>query len=347
MRPEPELGWTPMPSVRVDYPRYGASFRTNSLGLRGPECSFARRPGIRRITVLGDSFAWGHGVGEGESFPERLERMLPNTEVLNLGVPGFNVRTEHRYFERVGVQFEPDIVLIALCQNDIHDLDAFERRRADRALRQLTAQPQAGTVPQTAADGTFRRLKQFLDRNSYVYALCRQTVDSHKVLARAAVWLGLKEELVGFEGLDDNLHASLVDAPPPVDRAFEQLERDLLRLDDCVRSHGARLVIAMIPSLQAVDSRELALSLAYTRYEPADFDTDRPHRFVRAFAAKRGILVIDPLEAFRAACARGTRLYLPGDLHFNSIGHHLFAEVVSAALLSLTEACESATSRSP
>ncbi len=335
MQPDPELGWTPLQNTRVDYPRYGASFNTNSLGLRGPERSFAKRLGIRRIVVLGDSFAWGHGVDEGESFPELLERMLPHTEVINLGVPGFNVRTEQRYFERIGAAFEPDIVLLALCQNDIHDLDAVERRQEPRASEQLTTLAQTGPEPQDAAASAFRRLKQLFDRNSHIFALCRQTVDSHKSLARAAVRLGLKEELVGFEGLDDNLHASLVAPPPPVIRAYQQLERDVLRLDDCARSHGAQLVIAMVPSLQAVDARELALSLADTRYEPADFDTDQPHRFVRAFADRHGIPIVDPLEAFRTARAGGRQLYLPGDLHFNRAGHHLFAQTAAAALSSL------------
>jgi len=333
-RPDPEFGRLPKPNTTVEYPRHGAAFHTNSHGLRGPELPLAKPPGVRRIVVLGDSFAWGHGVSEGLAFPELMEALLPSTQVVNLGVPGFSIRTEQRYFEQLGAAFEPDIVLLALCQNDIHDLDAFEKQQAESRTRQeqRTERSAAGQAPSPEVDHPVRSFKQFLDRHSYVYALCRQSVNSHKTLARLAVRLGLKEELAGFELLDDNLHASMVNPPPPVVRAHEQLQRDLLRLDQCVRSRGAKLVIAMIPSIQAVDPRELTLSLAYTTYEPADFDTGLPHRRVRAFAAEHHIPVIDPLERFRAALARGARLYLPGDLHFSPEGHRLFAEAVSEAL---------------
>jgi lysophospholipase L1-like esterase len=333
-RPDPEFGCLPKPDTTVAYPRYGATFQTNSFGLRGPELSLAKPPGVRRIVVLGDSFAWGHGVGEGQAFPELLEQLLPNTQVVNLGVPGFNVRTEHRYFEQLGAGFDPDLVLLALSQNDIHDLDAFEQQQARNKAEQTGNQGRSPAGPEDPPElsNPLRSFKRFLDDHSYVYALCRQSINSHKVLARTAVRLGLKEELAGFDLLDDNLHASMIKPPPPVVRAYEQLERDLLRVDQCVRSRGARLIIAMIPSIQAVDRRELVLSLAYTHYEPVDFDTDLPHRRVRAFAAEHGIQVIDPLEQFRAASNRGRRLYLTGDLHFNPAGHRLFAEVVSAAL---------------
>jgi lysophospholipase L1-like esterase len=330
LQPDTEVGQVPKPNALVEYPRFQAAFTTNSEGLRGREHSAARQPGMRRIVVLGDSFAWGHGVNAGQSFPEVLEGLVPNTEVINLGVPGFNVRTELKYFERVGAKYRPDVVLLALCQNDIHDLDQLEQRRRT----ELVPEHSDPRGRQPDACGAVRAVKQFLDEHSYVYALGTRAVNANKTLARAAVRLGLKEELAGFELLDDNLHASLIDPPPLVQRAISQIERDLLLLDESVRSHGGRLVVATIPALQAVEPAELVNSIAYTRYEVADFDVDKPYRLLDRFMGKHGIRFINPLAAFRAERARRTSLYLAHDLHFSSEGHRLFAEQAAPALIS-------------
>ena len=334
MQPDPELGSLPKPNTLVEYPRFGASFSTNSEGLRGPERTVARQAGVRRVVVLGDSFAWGHGVSAGQAFPEVLEQLLPNTEVINLGVPGFNVRTELRYFERVGAQYKPDVVLLALCQNDIYDLDALEQRRRNQNAPQPEVTP---PLPHADEGGAVRSVKQFLDRHSYIYALCCHAVNSHKTLTRAAVQLGLKEELAGFELLDDNLHGSLINPPPPVERAYEQILQDLLRLNESVRSRGSRLIVAMIPALQAVNPDELVNSIAYTRYETGDFDLDKPYRILGGFLTGHGIQVVCPLATFREKRDLGATLYLPQDLHFNSEGHRLFAETAAPALKAMLD----------
>src|SRR4030095_5405262 len=44
-------------------------------GLRGPEIG-PKRPGSFRILVLGDSFAFGVGAREGETYPAQLQRIL-------------------------------------------------------------------------------------------------------------------------------------------------------------------------------------------------------------------------------------------------------------------------------
>ena len=61
-----------------------------------------RVPGRRRILVLGDSVAWCWGVEREECFTERLEAALPDTDVINAGVPGYSTAQELLYYERDG-----------------------------------------------------------------------------------------------------------------------------------------------------------------------------------------------------------------------------------------------------
>ncbi len=336
-RPDPEFGQLPRPNVAGVHPGFDAPFTTNSRGLRGRREFVVPKPaGVTRVVVLGDSFAWGYGVADDEIFTAELQRRFPRTEVVNLGVISFDLRGDLAYFEREGTRYEPDVVLVALCQNDIRDHSASPAPRAvdiGHPSSAVTA-PKSGPKeePRPGVVARFRPVKQFLNDHSDLFALTAQAVNASKTLTGAAVSLGLKEDYAGFDMLDDNLHAALIEYPPQVDRAMSGLEEDLLRLKQSVEARGARLIVALIPSLQAVNPDALAASIAYTKYDADEFDMDKPYQRIAAFAREHGIPVCSPLASFQKRFGRGATLYLPRDMHFNPAGHRAFAEAVAPLL---------------
>ena len=178
-------------------------------------------------------------------------------------------------------------------------------------------------------------MKEFLYRHSYVHAACVDGINANKTLARAAVRLGLKEGLVGFEGLDINLQAAMLDYPPQVQESVEQATLDLLRFDSLAQRHRAQFVIALIPSLQAVDRRALVRSIAYTQYDVTDFDVNKPYRMLERFATEHHITVCNPLRRFRELHRDGAKLFLRKDMHFNAQGHRAFADALEPVLRKL------------
>ena len=63
----------------------------NRDGFRDRDFPVERTKGAARIVCVGDSYTYGWGVNLEDSFPKQLERALePGTEVLNLGVFGYN-----------------------------------------------------------------------------------------------------------------------------------------------------------------------------------------------------------------------------------------------------------------
>ncbi len=117
------LGWKNRPGASgIAYGPDGLVSRIsiNSLGLRDREADYSKPPGLKRILVLGDSFAWGYGLKAEERFSDLLHDAFPETQVLNLGVVGYSTDQESVLLEREGLKYDPDMVILL-----VHDTDIF------------------------------------------------------------------------------------------------------------------------------------------------------------------------------------------------------------------------------
>jgi GDSL-like Lipase/Acylhydrolase family len=103
----------------------GTTFRTNSLGYRGPEVSRRKPPGTFRVVVLGSSNTMGHGTEDELTYARLLEgwlreRVGPDrrVEVVNLAVSGDSPTQKLLRLQREAPSLEPDWIL-----SDITALD--------------------------------------------------------------------------------------------------------------------------------------------------------------------------------------------------------------------------------
>jgi hypothetical protein len=104
-----QLGWRPRPGLR-----HGLDV-IDSVGARSTR-EYATLPpaGTWRIAAFGDSFVYGSEVRTEEAWPARLEQALENSEVLNLGVPGYGPDQAYlRFLEEVGHVY-PHTVIFAI-----------------------------------------------------------------------------------------------------------------------------------------------------------------------------------------------------------------------------------------
>jgi lysophospholipase L1-like esterase len=111
------------PNVRGIYG--GVFFRTNRIGLRGPE--YSRRPpkGVFRIAITGDSVTMGQGVDETDAYPKQLESLLnmeagkAGYEVLNVGLSGANIGFAIQRLQRAVKAYEPHLIVYGFTINDV------------------------------------------------------------------------------------------------------------------------------------------------------------------------------------------------------------------------------------
>jgi lysophospholipase L1-like esterase len=93
----------------------------NSDGLRGPEISRRKLPGVRRVLCLGDSCTFGGA----HPYPEILQEVLDRHhdagrfEVLNGGVIGYTSLHGLEWLRRDLVTLEPDVVTLYFGWNDL------------------------------------------------------------------------------------------------------------------------------------------------------------------------------------------------------------------------------------
>jgi lysophospholipase L1-like esterase len=112
--------------------RAEVEYRVNELGLRGPETTLEKPPAARRLAVLGDSIAFGYWVADEHGFARQLEALLraapggERVEVLNFGVPGYNLEQEIEALRAKALGFAPDVVVVLFCLNDLEGLFSYE-----------------------------------------------------------------------------------------------------------------------------------------------------------------------------------------------------------------------------
>ena len=130
--PEPGAGYTLM-KPGVHYEWQSISVDINSHGLRGPETTYDKPPVTYRILNLGDSIVMGWGVRMEDTYGRQLESLLNeedidnrNFEVINAGVPGWNLENASAYLQAEGLKYEPDLILLGVTlTNDIRGRSAL------------------------------------------------------------------------------------------------------------------------------------------------------------------------------------------------------------------------------
>ncbi|MGE0784319.1 MAG: hypothetical protein AB7S26_01425 [Sandaracinaceae bacterium] len=101
-------------------------YRFNAYGFRGADWSRERdeRP---RVCLVGDSFVFGSGVEERDTLSERLAAELGHdreVEVLNLGVPGHNLRSHVALTDHAARVLLCDVIALGLTlPNDLSRFD--------------------------------------------------------------------------------------------------------------------------------------------------------------------------------------------------------------------------------
>ncbi len=119
----PAIGYTLRPRQRIS--AWDDTFTANALGYRtGPP---TKTPGTFRVVFVGDSWTFGMGIREQESFPRQFQELARKlgaspgrpVEAWTLALPGYNTWNEIAALEFFYPRLAPDAVVLSPCSNDM------------------------------------------------------------------------------------------------------------------------------------------------------------------------------------------------------------------------------------
>lgn len=268
--------------------------KINSLGMRGPEVQRQKPKGTFRVLGVGDSFTFGVGVRDEDTFLRRLESSLnaaPGAtrryEVLNAGVEGYNTRDEVLYLERVWLKLNPDLVLLVFYLNDAYSEGAFAN---------------AGEVEGVNL-GRARGLAQY----SYLWDYFQHGMAARRESRRIEQFY-LSHYFSQPETLLNSSGQFQID--------WQQSCHSLQRAATFLREQHIRFAIVIFPELYRLNDR---------------YPFKAVHKLVREECARIGVPTLDLLDTFAGMRDRDLWVH-PSDHHPNEIAHGLAAQAIEKFL---------------
>ncbi len=312
-RIEPEIRYRPHPARRFTLlpdqvaNTYGAAASIDGRGFRMNGHDYAGRANSgARILALGDSFTFGLGVGNEETWPAQLEKTLRSdvglpVSVINAGTISYGVFQELDLLRSSGLKTQPTIVVHGLYWNDF-----------------MNAAPPAPHSPSVlTADGYFvwdrpageenpirRAASKVVSQSAFLYSL-RQVVSQ----------LGRREKSTDYALAFSNM---VENGLTPSE--WQYVEDFYLQLKSVGDEHEFQNFVVIMP-VNGIVCR------------PGAKDQPYPAEARRRLEA----LEIPYLDAFSLWAEKGCnkRTFLPQgpDAHLNAAGYQLIAEALADHLL--------------
>jgi hypothetical protein len=265
---DPALGWSKETNRRVENrtAEYHVIEETNSRGLRGPELTYEKAPGVYRVLLLGDSFLEGYTVNFDDLVSERVRKQLEKrldrpVEVVNGGTVGYSTDQELLFYEREGRRYQPDATVLLFYVNDVWFNQAVHYWRGSKPRfllegdeLKLTNSPAPPPNPDEFAyavpgGGGFARLARQTDAwfgaRSAFYRLARKALVDNSWTRR---WL-IDSGLAAVPG---EWQPWRKEQTPELREAWMLTEALLKKLRGAVEADGSTFAIFYVPSRAAV-----------------------------------------------------------------------------------------------
>ncbi|WP_179119652.1 GDSL-type esterase/lipase family protein [Ensifer adhaerens] len=307
---DPVLGHVNRPNahIKVTGPEYTSDYQVNSQGFRDLTVyPPSPTPGVTRILLVGDSFAFGVGNAYDEAWAVILEKSLRDAgrkvEIIKAGVPAYDTRTETLYIERLVDQLHPDAVVMTFLTNDLF---------TNMPLATDGAATQAGAEQTEFNDPAVRASS---DKKSSLHSVVLAT---RLMMMNDAIYMRLYQ----VTPRADYFRAHPTDV---MNRQMATTRALLTRAREFCRTKDIEFAVVSIPQLFQV--------IARAKGEESELiDAGYVDREFTAFAAEQGMGWFPMLAPLADAyAATGEELYYRFDGHLTPAGNRVVATSLTPA----------------
>jgi hypothetical protein len=303
---DPYLGFVYPPHYRTEISSLDFEFliESDEHGFRNS----SPWPDQADIVIVGDSMVYGWGVAKEHSWVSLLADRLPQSRIVNLGLPGAGPQQYFRYFERFGVGLRPKVLLFGIfAGNDLAGAAAFDRWVA------------AGSPGNFDTWRFFqgRPPKKDLLHDSLVLLLLREAIGSFRQSYASETIMtpeGRKLQLV------PSVYRMTLRQNHPSNPAFRHLIQSTVAARDLARDNGIEFVAVLFPTKE-----EIYLPLRGVQFPSLVEPMKTP-------LEAEGITCIDLTDRFRERAAMGKKVFFRIDGHPNILGNRIVARAVTGHL---------------
>jgi len=292
---------------------WGTEVHINEWGYRG-EAILPGSSSPFRVVVLGDSITFGNFIAQEDTYSSQLGTLLqetmPGADVINLGVGGYDTLQEVAIYEHLGHAFQPDMVVIGYCLNDIaiasanlQYIERFNRYRDSwwgRSYFLVWVNDQLERI----------RMRNWLVEVNNMQQFRERYADRMLPLANADP---VTDELI--QQLPDRHPSTWYREPARLDRLRYALDR----LGTLTGKTDTPVLLVIFPWMELDDDGQYPHAIA--------------HALVRHEAERFGFDVLDLTAAFQAAGMQDLRIREPDPVHPNPEGHRIAAELLKEHIL--------------
>lgn len=292
----------------------------NSLGYRGSEFNLQKGEDIFRILTVGDSFTFGQGVKDNDTYSAKLQEIFKNNhknvEVINGGyASSFSPDSYFLFLKEKGLDLEPDLVIMGFfIWNDITDLTETQWEMVDETGLPTKIRSRLRTVDKEG-HLTFvkpkRRYSVPILSSSHFF----QLVYSYKQSAFDKL-LALFDKNPNF---DPEKEAMAIYDPcifeddcfPKYQKEWEKTMKVIGATKDLLDQNNISFLVVLIPTKEQLSDPSLGLGV-----------NERLWQFLEA----HNIDFLDLYDEFKKG--KVSQLYYTQDSHWMTMGHQLAAEVI-------------------
>ena len=339
----------PTPIEDVDDPD---SDHINQLGFRDREHAVEKCEGAYRILGIGDSFVYGNVPLEDNFLRVAEDRIAAGVtgdslaaEMILMGLGGYAPDNEVGVLESVGLDLDPDLVILNFfVGNDVIGL----------------AMPARVYRGQLYFTGSLTRWVHFA-RKSRIFLLAEFTVLRRFRAASLERTRGAIGQQGGAPRIEDEADAAAESLPAELSeyrisgtyigyqkkrintylrepdarmcRLWSKAEDYILEFDRLCRENDVPWMLHVIPAEVQVDPIVADIVFRRLSLDPDDYDLTLPQVRLHALCEGHGISVLDPLPLLESSHRPKARLYVPNDTHWNVEGNRLAGELLGDFIL--------------
>ena len=268
----------------------------------------------RLLPCLGDSFTFGVGVENGQTFVDHLQECMAaesGPRLVNLGSPDSALPQQRFVVEkRHEALANPPIYLeFFFLGNDFHDILKIASVEEEARLPQTESEDEAAWIDLSAAMNAYLNKSWF--RHSYAIQFLRRAVLQISRDARRFPVFHLMEKA------NTSLHRQVREA----------LRSELEKWGELAREEGFTVVVILVPDRNQIVAVRRERQARYYGLQPSQLDPYLLNRILTDALEEQGVRYVDPTRELMAMHDTET-LYYVNDNHFTAEGHRRFARVI-------------------